>query len=323
VSTERDADEPGGRRPAAPPTPRTLVVGAGAVGGVFGGLLARAGCDVSFVARGAHAAAMRERGLRVVEDVKGEWTVPCPRVVEDPRPLGAMDLVLVCVKSYGTVQAARLLAPCATPRTIVLSLQNGVENEEIIAREAGLAPLLLAVTYVSSELAAPGLIRLSGDAQIVFGEPALPSSPRTDRLTSWLAAAGVAHRVSRRMPSVVWDKLAWNAAFNAVGALTGRTAGGVLDGPGEALVRAAMREALDVARGLGVEVRTRIDDVIAHARERIPDTRTSMLQDRERGGRLEHDALNGAVVRAGRRAGVATPIHETLDALLTLVDARR
>jgi 2-dehydropantoate 2-reductase len=299
--------------------PRVLVVGAGAVGGTFGSLLARAGFAVTFVARGAHAAAMRARGLAIVEP-HARWSVDRCDVVEAPRGRGAVDLILVCVKSYDSERAAELLAPCAGPDTIVVSLQNGLENEERIAARAGLAPLLLAVTYVASELLEPGVIGYASRAEVVFGEPDGTRSPRAERLSAWLAAAGIEHRVSRRIASVVWDKLAWNAAFNAIGALTGRSVRGVLDGPGEALVRGAIEEALAVARGLGVDVRTVVDESIARGRERAGDFHTSMLQDRERGRRLEYDAINGAVVRAGRRAGVPTPIHATLAALLALVD---
>ena len=299
--------------------PRVLVAGAGGVGGYFGALLSRAGYDVSFVARGAHAAAMREHGLTIVEG-GASWTATEIRVLEDPRALGPMDLVLVCVKSYDTIAAARLLEPCVDGATIVLSLQNGVENEEILARELRLPPLLVAVTYIGSTLAAPGRIAYSGGAEIVFGEPAGAPSERTDRVAAWLAGAGVTHRVSRRILAVAWDKLAWNAAFNAVSTLTRRSVREVLADGGEALVRAAMREVLDVAHGLGIEVPVRIDEAIARSRDRLPDFHTSMLQDLERGRRLEVDALNGVVVRLGRRARVPTPIHATLATLLQLLD---
>lgn len=300
--------------------PRVLVVGAGGVGGYYAGQLAGAGHDVTLVARGAHAAALRAHGLRVryPDGAEQRHTIG---VVEDPRDTGVADLILVAVKSYDTEQAARLLAPCAGPDTIVLSLQNGPENEDELARVAGLAPLLLAVTYIGSEIAEPGVIAYSGAAEIVFGEPDAPSSPRTERLAAWLARADVKHRVSPRIRNVVWDKLAWNAAFNAITTITRRTVSGILDEPaGHALIRDTMQETLDVAHGLGIDVPVRIDASIAHSRRVLPDFRTSMLQDLERGKRLEHDALNGAVVRAGLRAGVATPLNTTFARLLATID---
>ncbi len=300
--------------------PRVLVVGAGGVGGWYAGQLAGAGCAVTLVARGAHGAALRERGLRVRLPDGSERT-HAVTVRDDPRDTGVADLILVAVKSHDTGQAAHLLAPCAGPDTIVLSLQNGPENEDAIARETGLPPLLLAVTYIGSEIAEPGVIAYSGAAEIVFGEPDGARSPRADRLSAWLTAADVKHRVSARIRNVVWDKLAWNAAFNAITTITRRSVSGILDDPaGRALIRDTMQETLDVAHGLGIDVPARIDASIEHSRRVLPDFRTSMLQDLERGKRLEHDALNGAVVRAGLRAGVPTPLNGTLVRLLSVLD---
>lgn len=300
--------------------PRVLVVGAGGVGGYYAGQLAGAGAAVTVVARGAHATALHAHGLRV-RFPDGTEETHRVAVCEDPRDGGVADLVLVAVKSYDTDRAARLLAPCVGAETIVLSLQNGPENEERIAAVAGLEPLLLAVTYIGSEIAEPGVIAYSGAAEIVFGEPDGTRSPRADRLATWLTQAGVKHRVSPRIHNVVWDKLAWNSAFNAITTLTRRTVREVLDDEaGQALIRDTMRETFAVAHGLGIDVPVRIDASIEHSRRVLPDFRTSMLQDLERGKRLEHDALNGAVARAGLRAGVATPLNATLARLLTVLD---
>lgn len=302
------------------PLARVLVVGAGGVGGYYAGQLAAAGFEVVLVARGAHGAAIRAHGLRI-RYPDGRESCHRVTVCEDPAASGAADLILVAVKSYDTEQAARLLAPCAAAGTIVLSLQNGPENEDVIARVAGLPSLLLAVTYIGSEIAEPGVIAYSGAAEIVFGEPDGTSSARTERLSAWLAQAGIKHRASPRVLNFVWDKLAWNCAFNAVTTLTRRTVSQVLDaGAGESLIRDTMREAFDVAHGLGIDVPARIDASIEHSRRVLPDFRTSMLQDLERGKRLEWDALNGAVTRAGARAGVATPLNATLARLLATID---
>ncbi|MEW6270505.1 MAG: 2-dehydropantoate 2-reductase [Thermodesulfobacteriota bacterium] len=302
---------------------RALVVGAGGVGGYYAGALAGGGHRVAVVARGAHADAIRAHGLRVRYPDGSERTAKVT-VHEDPRDSGIAELVLVTVKSYDTEAAARLLAPCAGPDTIVLSLQNGPENEEVIARVAGLPPLMQAVTYIGSEIEAPGVIRYSGAAQIVFGEPDGTRSERATRLAAWLAQAGIEHRISSSILRVVWDKLAWNAAFNAVTALTRRTVSEALDGgPGEGLIRDTMQEAFDVAHGLGIDVPARIDASLEHSRRVLPDFRTSMLQDIERGKRLEWDALNGAVMRAGERAGVATPLNRTLARLLAVLEQGR
>jgi 2-dehydropantoate 2-reductase len=301
---------------------RVLVVGAGGVGGYYAARLARAGHEVSVVARGAHAEAIRQRGLEIAES-GGSWRAAIANAVTDPASLGAMDAILVCVKSYDTVAAARLLAPCLGPETIVLSLQNGVENEEILAREARTPPLMVAVTYIGSQLAAPGVIAYSGEAELVFGEVTGERSARAERLSAWLAAAELKHRISEHILHVAWDKLAWNAAFNPITALTRTSVREVLSGDGAALIREAMAEVFAVAHGLGIDVPARIDASIARSRDRLPDFHTSMLQDLERGHRLEVDALNGAVVRAGHRAGVATPLHSLLLRLVSLADRAR
>jgi 2-dehydropantoate 2-reductase len=142
---------------------RVLVVGAGGVGGYYAGALAGGGHEVTLVARGAHADAIRARGL-LVRHPDGSERAHRLAVLDDPRPSGVADLILVCVKSYDTEQAARLLAPCAGSDTVVLSLQNGPENEDAIARVAGLAPLMLTVTYIGSAVAEPGVIAYSGAA---------------------------------------------------------------------------------------------------------------------------------------------------------------
>lgn len=300
-----------------------LVVGAGGVGGYFAAELAHAGHAVTVVARGAHADAIRRAGLRVRHPDGGERTAAVA-VAADARACGVADLVLVCVKSYDTEEAARLFAPWVGPGTVVLSLQNGAENEERIARALGLPPLLLAVTYIGSAIAEPGVIAYSGAAEVVFGEADGTRSERAERVAGWLARAGIEHRVSSRILHVLWDKLAWNAAFNAVTAITRRTISEVLDGgPGESLIRDAMQETFAVAHGLGIAVPARIDASIESSRSALPDFHTSMLQDLERGRRLEHDAINGAVVRAGVRAGVPTPLNATLHRLLHLLDPHR
>jgi 2-dehydropantoate 2-reductase len=299
-----------------------LVVGAGGVGGYYAGQLAAAGFEVVLVARGAHGAAIRAHGLRV-RYPDGHESCHRVEVCEEPAANGIADLVLVAVKSYDTEPAARLLAPCAGRDTIVLSLQNGPENEDVLARVAGVTPLLLAVTYIGSEIAEPGVIAYSGAAEIVFGESDGTRSARAERLAAWFERAGIKHRLSQRIRNVVWDKLAWNAAFNAITTLARRTVSEVLDGAaGESLIRDTMREVLDVAHGLGIDVPVRIDASIEHSRRVLPGFRTSMLQDLERGKRLEWDALNGAVARAGLHAGVPAPLNATLARLLATIGPR-
>jgi 2-dehydropantoate 2-reductase len=303
---------------------RTLVVGVGAVGGYFGGRLALAGEAVAFVARAATLAALRDDGLRIV-DRAGTTHLERVHVVSNPADVGPCDLVLVCVKSYDTEAVAAALHPVVRPDTIVLSLQNGIENETILAAALRIPPLLGGLTHIGAEQVAPGVIRHNSGGRIVFGELDGRVSERCERVAAHFRRAGVDHHLSRHIAILMWDKLAWNAAFNAVTTVTRRTVGAVLARPdGRATVRAAMLEVVAVANAAGVALDAgRVDPEIERSARELGHLRTSMLQDRERGGRLEHEALNGAVLRAAERSAVAVPVNRVLYGLLSTLDERR
>jgi 2-dehydropantoate 2-reductase len=292
---------------------KVLVMGAGAVGGYFGGKLARGGNEVIFVARGENLRALRERGLRI-ESGEGDLTVKPVTVVAAPADAGRCDLVLVCVKSYDTEAAAGALRPAVDGETIVLSLQNGIENEAILSRILGLPDLLGGLTHIGAELIAPGVIRHDSGGRLIFGELDGSVSARASWLASLLAASDVPHHLSRHIDVMLWDKLSWNAAFNAATALTRRTVGELLAHPdGRPLVRAAMLEVVDVARAAGVALDPeRVEPEIERSARELGRLRTSMLQDLERHRRLELEALNGAVIRAAERSHTPVPTHHVL-----------
>jgi 2-dehydropantoate 2-reductase len=300
---------------------RILVYGAGAVGGYFGALLARGGHDVSFVARGATLDALRAHGLTVELGSETLRLAPVHAVAsaaEAPAP----ELVLVCVKSYDSPAAAAALRPVVGRDTIVLSLQNGIENEDVLARGLGVPPLMVALTRIGVAMTSPGRILYSGRGTILFGEPDGSESPRARRTAEAFAAAGVSHQLRTDILVAAWEKLAWNAGFNAVTTLTRSTVAEALAQPkSRDLVVCAMEEVDAVATALGVPVRrTRTAAVLEDSASGLPDFETSMLQDLRRGRRLEHDALNGAVVRAAARAGVPVPVNAMLAALLDRLD---
>src|SRR6185503_6380670 len=300
---------------------RVLVVGAGAVGGYFGALLARGGHEVAFVARGANLAALRAGGLRV-ELGKETWKLAAPIAVEDRAEAPPPELVLVCVKSHDTKAAAEKLRPVVSPATIVLSLQNGIENEDVLASVLGLPPLMLALTQIGVALTAPGVVEFSGRGNIVFGEPDGHESERARTAHAALVQAGIPAEIRADIRVAVWEKLAWNAGFNAVTTITRTTVAEVLALPAtRELVIAGMEEVDAVATALGVPVRRwRTARVLADSLAVLPDFQTSMLQDLLRGRRLEYDAISGAVVRAAERAGVAVPANRALFALLARLD---
>ncbi len=300
---------------------RILVHGTGAVGGYFGALLARGGHEVTFVARGPNLAALRRHGLTVHLGTETLRVAPV-HAVADPAEAARPDLVLVCVKSYDTPAAAAALRPVVGPDSIILSLQNGIENEAVLAEVLGLPPLMMALTRIGVELTAPATVAYSGRGTIVFGEPDGRESPRARQVAEALAAGGVPCQLRADILVAVWEKLAWNAAFNAVTTLTGATVAEALALPAaRALIVEAMEEVDAVATALGIPVRRdRTEAVLQDSLAGLPDFTTSMLQDLRRGRRLEHDALNGAVVRAAAPTGVAVPVNRTLAALLARLD---
>jgi len=301
---------------------RILVCGAGAVGGYFGARLALGGHAVTFVARGANLVALRARGLSVrlaTETLR----LPTVRVVEDPAAAESPDIILVCVKSHATAEVAAALRPVVRPGASGLWRQNGIENEETLAEGLGVPPLMLALTRIGVELVAPGEVLYSGRGTIYFGEPDGHESPRARRALEAFAQAGVPAELRPDIAALAWEKLAWNAAFNAVSALTDATVAEMLSQPGtRALIVETMAEVDAVAAALGVAVRrTRLPDVLDDSLGGLPAFPTSMLQDRRRGTRLEWDAISGAVVRAADRVGVPVPLNRTLLALLERLDA--
>lgn len=309
---ERDPSPAPGPRP---PTPSVLVMGAGAVGGYFGALLARAGIETAFVARGAHLEAMRAKGLHVTSP-QGDFHVGA-RAVADPREAGPADLVLFCVKSHHTEEAARALAPALGGTTAVLTLQNGVENEAALGRVVGEERVLPGVAYVSAAVEGPGMIRHVAEGSVAFGEADGSASARARAIEALFRRAGVNPMLSDNIWGLKWAKLAWNATFNTLNALVGGTFDRI--GADEALLNVgerAMREVAAVAVAAGVRFPEHaVARGLAWARQALP-IKTSTLQDLEAGRRLELDALTGAVVRRASALGVPVPTVATLHALL-------
>ena len=309
--------------------PRVAVIGPGAVGGYFGGMLARAGARVTFAGRpgtrGEHLAAMERDGLRI-EGPKVRETISV-EVADTHTALSAADLVLFCVKTVDTDQAARGIAPHVAEGAVVVSLQNGVDNVERL-RAAGV-DALAAVVFVGASVERPGVIDHRGRGDLVLG--ALPGGTRADlpgsvpRVAAWFERAGVPCRVSERIEEELWLKLIINSMANSIAAVTGATYGEILEfAPAWRLAVAVAREALEVGRAAGV--RLDFDDVLARARAVIESVRratASTRQDIERGRPTEIDALNGYVSRRGAEQGVATPVNDALHALVKLCERRR
>jgi 2-dehydropantoate 2-reductase len=301
---------------------KILVMGAGAVGCYYGGRLAQAGHDVTFVARGENLQALQRAGLTVTS-VHGDFHLLQVHAVARVEEGEACDLVLVCVKSHDTAQAAEAVRPAIGPETLVLSLQNGVENEEILAETLKTANVLGGMVYIGAELVSPGTVVHTFSGRLVFGERNGERTTRAEHLEQIFLGAGLQAELSSDITATLWDKLMWNATFNAVATLTRSTVGEVLANPQtRQLLRDTMREVIAVAQAQGVRISAaRADEHLESSQSpAMAAFATSMAQDFARGKHLEYDALNGAVVRAGQRYHVPTPLNQAFCALLHQLD---
>ena len=299
---------------------RILVYGAGGVGAFFGALLARAGRDVHFVARGPHLEALRSRGLRIKSNLIGDVDVPHVSVYPRAADSGRADLVLVCVKTYQTESILDDLAAAVGDDTVVVPLQNGVECDEQLAARFGRSRVLPAAVYVGATLDEPGVVSHAAPARISIGAQQGFDERRLAAVHETLAATGQVVQVSPDIQRERWRKLMWNASFNTVSAITLRTPAELLAVPEtRALLAAIMSEVVAVARAQGIDLqRSDVDEHIAWT-ERASGMRTSTMVDRQRGRTMEADALIGVIVRKGREADVATPASETMYALMKVM----
>jgi len=297
-------------------------MGSGAVGGYFGAKLAVAGNEVAFIARGKHLAALQASGLRV-KSPGGDLTVHQAQFTETPERVGDVDLILFCVKSYDSESAAQAIAPMVSGRTQILSLQNGIDNPDKLARVHGQSKVLPAVAYVGAQLSAPGLITHSNGGRIIFGQMDGAVGDQAKMLLQTLTAAGIPSEVSVEIRQVQWTKLLWNAPFCAISCLTHANMNQMVES--ESLTRLAlecMAEVQAAARTQGIDLPgRRFDEVMSFSRG-LGEFKPSMLQDLEAGKPLEYQAFNGIVVSLLEANGQSAPINQTLLATLEFLDQK-
>jgi 2-dehydropantoate 2-reductase len=291
------------------------VMGAGAVGCYYGGMLARAGHEVVLVGRPAHVDAVRREGLRLQAQTFDERVQM--RADTEVAAVAGADVVLCCVKSPDTEGATRAMQPHLAPGTLVLSLQNGVDNAErlraVLAQE-----VLPAVVYVATEMAGPGHVRHHGRGELVIGP-----SPRSAALVEVFGAAGVPVQVSDNVAGALWAKLVLNCAYNALSAITQLPYGRLVQGEGIAeVMRDLVDECLAVARAEGVTLPGEAHEAVRRLAGTMPAQYSSTAQDLARGKPSEIDHLNGLVVRRGEARGVPTPVNRALWALVKLMEAQ-
>jgi 2-dehydropantoate 2-reductase len=289
---------------------RIAVVGSGGVGGYLGGRLANAGVDVSFIARGAHLAALRTQGLRL-HSPRGDLHLPNVNATDDANRVGPVDFVLFAVKLYDTEKALAHLPPLLGPATVVLPVQNGVEIIDVLQRAVGRKHTAGGTVYITAVVAEPGLIRHTALDHLVFGELDGTRSPRLERLVEACRPAGFKTTLSDNVVVEIWTKFVALTVFSGMTAVTRCPIGTVVADPDLwSMALHACREASAIARAKGVRVPDEILDGGDKALKGLqPQSRSSMLEDLERGRPLELAWLNGAVVRLGRELGVDTPVH--------------
>jgi 2-dehydropantoate 2-reductase len=304
--------------------PRVAVVGAGAVGGYFGGMLARAGAHVTLIGRPAHVHVWTRNGI-FLDSINFQESIAVAASTEIAACRDA-DLVLFSVKTLDTEETARHVARYVASDALILSLQNGVDNVERIRKAAGLDPIAVAV-YVASSMPAPGRVKHAGRGDLLIGDlPGRIGPSRGEDLTrvaEWFEAAGVACRVSPDIEADLWTKLITNVALNAISAVAGTTYGDIVAvAEARETIRQLVEECVAVARASGVSL-PEIDlvQMVWRFAEKVGPVYSSTAQDLERGKRTEIDALNGFVVRRGAELGVATPVNQSLLALVKLREA--
>lgn len=304
----------------------TAVVGAGAVGSFYGAMLARAGHRVTLIGREPHVRAIGERGLQLVMGGRAE-TVAVDASTSLDAVRGA-DCVLVCVKSTDTAAVAVELAPRLAPDALVMSLQNGVDNADTLARRVG-RPVVPVAVYVATEMPAPGVVQHHGRGDLVIGpldaaaaaDPAL--AVRLRAVAAMFESAQVPVRISDDVVGELWRKLLVNCAYNAISALTQQPYGRMAALPAivelqHAVVREAVAVAAAAGRPMDLDAAIAAVDSIAVA---MPGQRSSTAQDLARGKPTEIDHLNGTLVRLGAAHGVATPVNQALLALVKLAES--
>ena len=300
---------------------KILVMGSGGVGGLYGGRLARAGCDVTFVARGAHLAAMRERGLTIENAAQGDVHLPSVKVTDDPARVGPVDFVLISVKLWDSETAARAVKPAVGAHTAVLSLQNGVIKDDVLRREFGENAVMGGVAYVATHVSRPGVIHQLGSIQrMVFGEYDGRRSPRAEALLAAALEAGIQAELSSDVRRAIWEKYVFLVGLSGTTAAMRRNIGVIRENPRtRAFLLDLMKETVAVGRAHGVALP---EDYAAQRlafADTVPaDMTSSMHHDLERGNPLEVDWLSGGVVKLGEQAGVPTPVNRAVWDILAL-----
>ena len=296
---------------------KVAVMGAGAVGCYYGAMLARAGHEVVLIGRPSHVEAVRANGLRL-ETKAFDEQVPLDASTDASAVQGA-DLVLFCVKSTDTESAAAQVRPHLAPGALVLTLQNGVDNDERVRAALPSHDVAAAVVYVATEMAGPGHVKHHGRGELVIAP-----SRRSDEVAQALIAAGVPTQISDNVRGALWAKLVLNCAYNALSAVSQLPYGELVQGAGvNDVIRDVVAECLAVAKAEGVVIPGDVDAAVRAIAQTMPSQYSSTAQDLARGKRSEIDHLNGLVMRRGEALGVPTPANRVLFVMVKLLEGKQ
>jgi len=297
---------------------KIAIMGTGGVGGYYGGLLAYSGQQVTFIARGAHLQAIREKGLQV-KSVLGDFLVAPAHATDNPAEVGPVDLILFTTKTYHTDEAAQAIKPMVGPDTVVLPLQNGVDAADRIGAVVGIEHLLGGATWLSAAIEAPGVIgQYSQFRRIVLGELDGRMTPRVQQVFNTLNATGATAELSDNIRKVLWTKFAFIASVSALGSLTRVTFGEYRSvRETRAVLTEAITEVAAVARAQGVSLDADVvDKTLAFIDGSAPAIKPSMQRDVEAERMSELESMLGIVVRLGEELSVPSPVMRVAYALL-------
>jgi 2-dehydropantoate 2-reductase len=294
---------------------KIVIMATGGVGGYYGARLAAGGHDVYFIARGAHLAALRTDGLKLIS-ANGDLHLRSVHAADEPATVGTADIVIFAVKQYDTETAANLVVPVIGDETAVISIQNGMDPRERLKSIVGREHVMGGTTYITgAKVISPGIITHAGTiARLVFGEYDGSVSMRGERFLDACKTAGIDARFSTDIGKEMWAKFALLSAFSGVSSMLRKAAGPIMSDPDtRKLLKDAVAETVAIAKAKGIDLG---DDYLAKHGDFYggipPDTKSSMLMDLENGRRIELNWLSGAVAQFGDELGVPTPTHHAI-----------
>ncbi|MBI5843007.1 MAG: 2-dehydropantoate 2-reductase [Chloroflexi bacterium] len=303
---------------------KVAIFGTGGVGGYYGGLLAKQGHDVAFVARGAHLQAIQKNGLQI-KSIFGDFTVSPAKATDDPAQIGPVDLVLFCIKTYDTDTAAQKIMPIVTKETTVLSLQNGIDAVERIGKIVGVEHVIGGATWISSAIEAPGVVKqVSQFRRVVLGELDGRVTPRLQSIFEALKETGVTVEISENIQKILWTKFVFISAASSLGSLTRLEMGDYRGVPEtRAMITRLMREVEAVARKQGVDLDANVvEKSLEFIDNNAPHIKASMQLDVDAGRQFELESMVGVIGRKGRELGIPTPTADMIYAALLPVNLK-